>query len=135
MKTLPLSRQYRHMSRLAKEDQHLFRKLLKGETKRIRQNIRFLDDLFIIPVSLGSELTCCGFAIEHHQLFRSQLDGKYYLVFFPLIYRRPPFTTRCHYYYYILAKAHHQDDYYCLLRHNELNTYRLGRGYALIKHT
>ena len=137
MKTLPLTCEYSRMMRPSKKDAELFRKLLKKparDKKNIRK-VKTIDDLFIMPVTLGCELTCCGFYIENHRLFRSQKTGKYYLVFYPIKYKRPPYTNTTQYFHYILAKATHQDNYYCLMKHNVFDTYQLGVGYTLIKHT
>ena len=141
MKTLPLSREYTHMSRLSKKDAQLFRKLLKRPKRDKKKNktVKTVDDLFIMPVTLGCELTCCGFYIENYRLFRYQRDdnspAQYYLVFYPVKYRRPPFTKKYQYFHYIIAKSHNQDNYYYLMRHNVFDTYQLAEGYTLIKHT
>lgn len=133
MKTLPLSCEYKRLSPLSELDKPLFYKLLRGG--EFDSQKRLADNLRIMPVALGSELTCCGFEIEHHQLFLSELDGKFYLVFYPVEYWKNPLTTKVRYSYYILGKAHHQDNYYCLMRHNVYDTYQLGDGCALIRHT
>jgi len=137
MKTLPLTCEYPRMMRLSKKDAELFRKLLKkpARDKKNSQKVKTIDDLFIMPVTLGCELTCCGFYIENYKLFRSQKTGKYYLVFYPVKYRRPPFTKKYQYFHYIIAKSHNQDNYYYLMRHNVFDTYELAEGYTLIKHT
>ena len=137
MKTLPLACEYPRMMRPSKKDAELFRKLLRKpeRDKKDNRKVKTIDDLFIMPVNLGCELTCCGFYIENYRLFRSQKTGKYYLVFYPVKYKRPPFTKKYHYFHYIIAKSSHQDDYYYLMRHNVFDTYELAEGYTLIKHT
>ena len=123
MKTLTLSKEYKRISHLAKEDRHLFTKLLKGG-----KHERFLRDLLIAPIHIRSIITCVGFAIEHHQLFRSEASGEWYLVFWPLKYNRTKHRKHLTAHYYV-GFALHRINYMI----KDYEAYTFGDGYCMTK--
>lgn len=116
MKTLQLSTEYPSLSTLEREDRHFFKNLLKGSA-----HVRYASGLHVMPVSLNAKVMCYGFAVEHHQIIRSQATGQYYLVFWPLL-------RSWQHHSYMVLESKTQEGYICLKRRQDLVAHHLFPG-------